>query len=287
MHAALARHWPEYLMEAAGLGLFMTSASAVGSLLFHPASPVTALVGSGLGQRALMGLAMALTAVALIYSPWGRRSGAHYNPAVTLTFFRLGKVAGWDAAFYVIAQGVGGVLGMLIVSAVAAPLVAHPAVNYVVTVPGRWGVAAAFVAEVVMAFGTMTAVLSASNSPRWAPFTGAFAGMLVATYITFEAPLSGMSLNPARTLASAVAAGVWTAFWIYLAAPLAGMLLAAEVRVRWTRRPVACAKLQHEHARRCIFCGFVPGRVAMPWRPLQRVVSRASFQEASFQEDRT
>src|SRR5262249_38577755 len=160
--------------------------------------------------------------------------------------------AGWDAAFYVLAQCAGGVLAMLIVAAAAAPLVADPSVNYVVTVPGHAGTAVAFVAAVAMGVCTMTTGLAASNSPRGAAFTGALAGALVATYITLEAPLSGMSLNPARTLASAVPAHVWTAFWIYLAAPLAGMLLAAEVRVRWTRRPVACAKLQHEHARRCI-----------------------------------
>ena len=105
MREALRQHWPEYLMEAAGLGLFMVSASLFAVLLFHPASPAAPLLGGLLPRRALMGLAMA---VALIYSPWGTRSGAHFNPAVTLTFFRLGKVAGWDAFFHVVAQVVGG-----------------------------------------------------------------------------------------------------------------------------------------------------------------------------------
>lgn len=258
MRDTLSRHWPEYLMEAAGLGLFMVSASTFGVLLFHPGSPLAPLLGGELARRALMGLAMALTAVALIYSPWGRRSGAHFNPAVTLTFLRLGKVAPWDAAFYILAQFAGGVSGMLLVAAMAAPVVGDPSVNYVVTVPGARGAATAFVAEVAIAFCTMTTVLAASNSGRWAPYTGLCAGALVAAYITLEAPLSGMSLNPARTFASAVPAGVWTAYWIYLGAPLLGMLLAAEVRIRWTRGPVACAKLQHDHTHRCIFCGSPP-----------------------------
>ena len=117
--------------------------------------------------------------------------------------------------------------------------------------------AVAFAAEVAIAFCMMTTVLAVSNSPRWARFTGLCAGALVATYITLEAPLSGMSLNPARTFASAVPATVWRAFWIYLTAPLAGMLLAAELRIRWARRPVICAKLQHD-AGRCIFrCGYM------------------------------
>src|SRR3989304_987347 len=83
-----------------------------------------------------------------------------------------------------------------------------------------------------MSFLLMTVVLAASNTPRLARRTGLFAGVLVAAYITVEAPLSGMSLNPARTFASALPASVWTAFWVYLAAPPLGMLLAAELYAR-------------------------------------------------------
>jgi Major intrinsic protein len=101
---ALRRHWPEYLMEAAGLGLFMVSAGMFGTLLFHPGSPLFALLPDPLVRQALMGVIMGLTAIALIYSPWGQQSGAHLNPAVTLTFWRLGKVATWGALFYVLAQ---------------------------------------------------------------------------------------------------------------------------------------------------------------------------------------
>jgi aquaporin Z len=204
-----------------------------------------------------MGLAMGATAVALIYSPWGRQSGAHFNPVVTLTFFRLGKIAGWDALFYVLAQAVGGVAVMLVMAGVLRDVLTHPTVNYVVTTPGRSGAGLAFVAEGVIAFGLMTVVLTASSSTRLARFTGLFAGALVATYITVEAPLSGMSMNPARSLASAVPAATWTGFWVYLSAPALGMLLAAEVH-RWRRRPVRCAKLDHHTRRRCIFrCGYM------------------------------
>lgn len=103
-------HWPEYLMEAAGLGLFMVSASFVTTVLEYPHSPLYALVPEPLLRRILIGICMGLTAIGIIYSPWGKQSGAHLNPAVTLTFFRLGKIEGIDACFYVIAQSLGGLL---------------------------------------------------------------------------------------------------------------------------------------------------------------------------------
>jgi aquaporin Z len=259
MTTALKRHWPEYLMEAAGLGAFMVSATAFATLLFHPASPLSPALGGPVSRRLLMGLAMGLTAITLIYSPWGQQSGAHFNPAMTLTFFRLGKVAGWDTVFYVAAQGAGGVAGMTLAALLLRGFVADPAVNYVATVPGPRGAGVAFVAELAISLGLMTVVLAVSNSARAGRLTGLCAGALVALYITAEAPLSGMSMNPARTFASALAGDVWTALWVYLAAPLLGMLLAAEVRVRLRGAPAKCAKLDHANTRRCIFrCGYAP-----------------------------
>ena len=104
-------HLPEYAAEAFGLGLFMMSACGFGVLLFHPASPVPAALPSLMLRSALMGLAMGLTCVLNMYSPWGRRSGAHLNPSVTLAFYRLGKLSRKDAVGYILAQFVGGLAG--------------------------------------------------------------------------------------------------------------------------------------------------------------------------------
>ena len=258
MLRALEEHWPEYLAEALGLGLFMVSTCVFGTLLGHPGSPAARAIPDGLSRRLFMGLAMGLTAAALIYSPWGRRSGAHLNPATTLTFWRLGKVAGPDAAWYAVAQALGGIAGVLAAALFIGPALADPSVHYVATVPGSAGIAPAFLAEVVITFVLMTVVLRVSNTARLATYTGIFAGALVATYIIFEAPVSGMSMNPARSLASAVPAGTWDALWIYFLAPPIGMLLAAELYVR--RQGLArvfCAKLHHDRASRCIFhCRF-------------------------------
>jgi aquaporin Z len=255
---ALRRHWPEYLMEAAGLGLFMISAGIFGTLLFHPGSPLVALLPDPLMRRTLMGVVMGLTAIGLIYSPWGQQSGAHLNPAVTLTFWRLGKVATWDAVFYVLAQFTGGLLGVLVVLALLGAAFADPPVSYVATVPGPHGVAAALIAESVISFGLMATVLFATNTPKLMRLTGVFAGCLVALYITLEAPVSGMSMNPARTLASALPGRLFDALWIYFVGPAAGMLLAVEAYRLIRRTPdVICAKLNHHTHRRCIFrCGY-------------------------------
>ncbi len=245
----------EYLMEAALLGAFMISACAVVVLLDYPSSPVFLAIPNPDLRRVLVGLAMGTTAVTLIYSPWGMQSGAHFNPATTLTFFRLGKVPARDALAYVGAQFAGAVAGVGVASAIFGPRLAHPATRFAATMPGRAGIAVAFLAEVVISFLLMSVILRVSNHERYARYTGLCAGVMVALFITFEGPLSGMSMNPARTLGSALFARDWTALWIYFVAPPLGMLAAAELYVRQRGSDaVFCAKLHHQNGKRCIFC---------------------------------
>lgn len=252
MLTALKNHWQEYLIEAWCLGTFMVSACAFSVLLFNPASPAIGL-NSGL-RMVLMGVAMGATATAIICSPWGKRSGAHYNPVVTLTFLRLGKIEPADAAFYIAFQFVGGVLGVLLARLVLGDLLADSAVNFAVTVPGEYGVAAAFAAEMLIAFFMMTMILWTSNSASLSRLTPYLAGLLVTFYIAVESPISGMSMNPARTFSSAAVSGTWTAWWIYFVAPPLAMLAAAEVFVKDRGlKSVFCAKLHHHNDKRCIF----------------------------------
>ena len=256
MIRALQQHWPEYLIEAALLGLFMVSAALFTSLLEYPGSPVHQFISNPHVRRVLMGLAMGLTAILLVYSRWGQRSGAHMNPATTLTFLRLGKVAPWDAMFYIAAQFIGGVCGVLLSKLILGNVLSHHSVSFVATVPGPSGALIAFAAEIAIACGMMLMVLVATNTPNVARFTGVFAGILVALYITVEAPLSGMSMNPARTFASALPSGIWTSGWIYFTAPLIGMFLAAGLfRAASSSTCLACPKLHHGTKQRCIFCG--------------------------------
>ena len=257
----MREHAREYACEALLLGLFMVSAGVVTTALEARGSPLVAILPSAFARRALIGLAMGLTAIALIYSPFGQRSGAHMNPALTLTYLRLGKVARRDALAYAAAQVTGGIAGVGLVALVLGRAFEDAPVSWAATMPGAHGPFGAFAAEVAISFGLMTTALVCTSLPRLAPYTGWFCGSLVALYITFEAPLSGMSMNPARSLASVLFPGFWAHFWVYVAGPLVGMLAAAELyaRVRGATR-VHCAKLNHSARYRCIFCGYLPER---------------------------
>lgn len=261
-------HWPNYLIEAWGLGTFMVSAGVLATLLYAENSPLS--FPHPLLRDLVMGLGMGSTAIAIIYSPWGKRSGAHINPAVTLTFFRLKKIAAWDAFFYILAQFMGALIGVLLVAVALGSPFQQPPVNYVVTVPGPLGWFTALVVEFTIAFVLMTMVLWVSNTPRMGHLTGLFSGMLVTLYVIFSAPISGFGMNPARTFGSALPAQTWTAFWIYYFAPPIAMLVAAELyqRISKMRSQSICSKLCPNGETPCIspVCCGECDRVIRPWK---------------------
>jgi aquaporin Z len=102
--------WREYAIEAALLAGFMVSASAFTILVEHPSGWLSGAIADPLARRFTIGCAMGITAVVLIYSPWGVRSGAHMNPAVTLAMARLQPRRGRDLAGYVAGQFAGGIV---------------------------------------------------------------------------------------------------------------------------------------------------------------------------------
>jgi aquaporin Z len=252
-------HWREYAAEAVALGLFMVAATVCTVALEHPASPLRAALPEAFGRRLVIGLAMGATAAAIIYSPLGARSGAHMNPAVTLAFLWLGRIRGGDAGGYIAGQAIGGVAGTALAAALVAPLAAAPEVNYVRTLPGPDGVAPAIVGELVISFVTLSILLAVSARPATMRATGVVAGLVVMANITFEAPLSGMSMNPARSFGPALIAGDFSFLWIYLAVPPIGMWLAAVWHhARATAPSRACAKFHHSSRVTCIFCEAQP-----------------------------
>ncbi len=229
MKKTFLANWPEYLMEAWGLGIFMVSAVLFTILFEHPDMSLHQLIETPWVRRLCIGIAMGLTAIGIMYSPWGKRSGAHLNPAVTLAFYRLGKIDGRQSIYYILFQFIGGYLGVAIFQVLLSDWSSIPQVRYAVTVPGSWGIAGAFLLEALLSFILLIVVLFASNRKQIMRFTPVFAGILLTLFILLEAPYSGMSINPARTVASAIPAWVWASSWIYFIAPPVGMLIASEV----------------------------------------------------------
>ena len=226
--AAWRRHWPHYVAEALGLAFFISCASLLTVLLEHPASPVRQALPDSVLRRGLLGAAMLLVVASIVYNPWGKRSGAHINPAVTLAFWQLGKVRLPDAVWYVVAQFAGAVMAAQLMSLVLGPLYAHPAVKHAVTqpMPKPGGEALAFTAEFVISFLLMLLMLSALHSRKLKKLTGWLLGVLIAIYILVETPYSGMSLNPARSFGTALAANSYRGLWLYWVAPPLAMWLA-------------------------------------------------------------
>jgi aquaporin Z len=250
------RHAREYVIEGGYVFLLLFAACAYASALEYPGSPVHEAIPDRANRRVLMGVLMGTTLTALIYSPWGRRTGAHLNPATTLTFTRLGKVRPADAVFLILAQFAGAVTGIGVAALLLRAAVSSREVNFIATVPGDAGVGWAFAVETFLAFVIMSVVLLMTNTRRLHRFTGVVVAILLALFISVAAPISGMSVNPARSFASAVWSQLWTALWIYFVAPPLGMLLAAEIYRRIPGRQIICAKLFHDR-RPCMFrCGY-------------------------------
>ena len=237
------RNWPDYCREAAGLAGFVLRAGGLATLLEYPGSPVNEAINSTSPRHLALGIAMAIFVAALVYSPWGRRTGAHINPAVTWSFYRLGCIGGWDALFYTIFQFVGALLAPLLLLWVIGAPFEHERIRYGTTQPGTLGEWVAFAAEFAISFVMMLVLLFALGSPRWAKRSGLLLAALIGFYIAVETPLSGMSLNPARSFGAALLAGQWHGIWLYFAAPPLAMLLATELYRR--ARPASIISLPH------------------------------------------
>jgi aquaporin Z len=258
--SVLKLNWPLYTYEAIELALFMISACAFTIFLFDPSSPAFRVLPNAIVRRALMAVAMGITGLLIIHSPMGKRSGAHFNPVITLTYLRLGKIGLCDALFYIGFQFAGGILGVGAAATIFGNSLSRPAVNYAVTVPGHYGTLGAFLAESFMAIVLMAVVLLLSNSARLAMYVSYSVGLLIALYTFVFAPISGFSINPARTTGSAIFAGVWTGGWLYFVAPVLGMFCAAEIYTRLSgKASVRCAKLHLDPEFPCPFLCNFPG----------------------------
>jgi aquaporin Z len=107
--------------------------------LQHLASPILHLLPNAIVRRVCFGISIGVTIVAIVLTPWGKQSGGHVNPAMTFTFYRLGKMEFWDAIFYGVAQFVGATAGVSIASALLLGAPGNSTIRYAATLPGMYG----------------------------------------------------------------------------------------------------------------------------------------------------
>ena len=165
-------------MEGTELGSLMLSTCIVGTLLYSTDSPLNYLELSRGFTSVLMGTAIAVTTFLIVRSPFGRRSGAHFNPAVTLAFL-------WDALCYVVAHFVGAVLGVAVAHEILGVHLSSAPVRYLVTTPGTYGRLTAFIAEFVLSGLLMSIVLYASNHRLLVRFSPILVALLTVSYFAF------------------------------------------------------------------------------------------------------
>jgi aquaporin Z len=233
-----------YLIEGALIGTYMIAVAVVGVLMQHAGIFVDRMWDPTV-KRFAGGCLIALATIALEYSPLGRRSGAHMNPALSIAFFYLKKLRWPDLVGYVTAQFIGAAVGISVAALLWSSTLGTPSVRYGATIPGHTGALVALIGEAIISFLLMTIVLRSTNLMRIAPFTGIFVGMLSVVSNTFESPFSGSSSNPARTFASTLFAMTWQTYWIYVLGPVLGMLSAALV-FQITGGRARCARIVHD-----------------------------------------
>jgi len=237
--ASFKKNWLHYLQEALGLAIFMVSACFFGGMLEAKNSSLHLAIPNAFARSIIMGIMMGLTALFIFYSSFTAPSGSHINPAVTITFLRLGKMCKYDAMFYIIFQFIGGISAVYLMAMLMGSSLTSEPVNYVATVPGKYGVLPAAIMEFIIAFIMITMVLFTSADERLKKYTRVIAACFVCANVIIAGPISGFGMNPARTFASAAPAHIYTAFWIYMIIPFAGMLTAAEFFLLTQKQKIA------------------------------------------------
>jgi aquaporin Z len=229
-----------YLMEAVGLFGFVTIAGLVSIFMEHPDMPAMQSFLKFHPVLRRIPLAIILgTYIIIISLLFGKKSGALVNPAITWTLYRTGNVSAKDAIWYTIAQFAGATAGAMLLKLSLYKWFSHPVIHFGVTKPIEPHTSVqAFVGEFIISFIAMWTVLYFSSLKKLEKYLPYMMGFWIALFLVVELPYSGMSLNPARSFAGALAANKWDHLWIYFAAPVPAMLLAAQLFIIWKKGKV-------------------------------------------------
>lgn len=208
-------------------------------MLIGPGSVmVNAYVGGAVGHVGVS-LAFAFVVIAMVYA-LGHLSGAHINPAVTLAFWSVGRFPSEEVPQYIIAQCTGAVVASAVLRAVLSPIG-----NLGATLP-TISIASAFSIEWLLSFALMFVIMAVATDERVADgFAPIAVGLSVGFCALMGGPLTGASMNPARSFGPALVGNLWWGHWIYWVAPITAMIAAARVYevFRRTEPPLISSEL--------------------------------------------
>ncbi len=200
------------MLLAEGFGTFCLVFAGTGAIVIND-------ISGGSITHVGIALTFGLVVLAMIYAV-GDTSGAHLNPAVTLGFFAARRFSGRLVLPYIVSQSIGALAASLLLRGLFP---SHATLG--ATLPAGSD-AQSFVLELVLATILMFVILRVSSGSRERGITaGIVVGAVIALEALFAGPISGASMNPARSLAPALVSGQYASLWLYLAAPISGALL--------------------------------------------------------------
>ena len=216
-------------------------------VLIGPGAVMVNAASGGAITHAGVALAFAFVVIAMIFA-LGHISGAHINPAVTIGFWSVRRFPSQDVVPYIAAQCLGAIAASGVLRSVLGTVGQMGA-----TVPAHSlgiGAGSAFAIEWLLSFALMLVIMAVATDERVAAgFAGIAVGLTVGFGALMGGPLTGASMNPARSLGPAVVGGVWDAHWVYWLAPITGMVVAANCyeALRGVKSPTSESMISELH----------------------------------------
>jgi aquaporin Z len=234
--------WRIFFSELIGTALLVLVGLSFVIFMFGSGSPMARILPSEGLRRLITGFLFGTTGALIALSPVGKESGAHINPIVSFGFRLMGRLSLKLTLVYVIAQLAGAIVGCV-------PLLLWgsmgKSVEFGATWPGqRYSTTEAFLGELVTTFVMISLLTRFLAYRKIRPFTPALFPPLYSFMVWAEAPISGTSTNPARSLGPSVISGQWQGWWIYWIGPMLGTLLAL-MAFSYLAKQIEVAKLYH------------------------------------------